>query len=182
MAGPPAMRLDTFDDAFVIWQTVETCRAPCQQVSAALDVAELAPREVTVNVVSYKPVERTGTRKRVVCETVRETVQVPETYCVMVPYTKTVRVPVHVCAEEVVAILRRVFLQRLIPYLGARKGVEADGDHRRDGKRAFQHLRPLGAGAHDHGVGARCRKQDSVPLPRLPLAGRRRRDPFTRVR
>jgi len=39
------MRLDTFDDAFVIWQTVETCRAPCQQVSAALDVAELAPRD-----------------------------------------------------------------------------------------------------------------------------------------
>ena len=44
-ASEASVALDTFDDAFVIWQTVGTCRAPCQQVSAALEVAKLAPRD-----------------------------------------------------------------------------------------------------------------------------------------
>ena len=39
-------------------------------------------------------------RTRVVCETVNQTVSVPETYCVMVPYTQTVKVPVTTCASE----------------------------------------------------------------------------------
>jgi hypothetical protein len=44
-ASEASVALDTFDDAFVIWQTVSECRAPCQQASAALEVAKLAPRD-----------------------------------------------------------------------------------------------------------------------------------------
>src|SRR5262249_42318299 len=58
-------------------------------------VARLVPqtREVTVNVTHLQPVQRTGTRQRVVQEAVQETVIVTQTYCEMVPYTYTVRVP-----------------------------------------------------------------------------------------
>jgi len=40
---------------------------------------------------------RTGTCKKIVCETVQETINVQECYCVTVPYTKTIRVPVSAC-------------------------------------------------------------------------------------
>jgi hypothetical protein len=59
-------------------------------------VAETVPqtREVVVNVTTMQPVQRTGTRLRVVQETVQETVNVTQTYCETVPYTYTVRVPI----------------------------------------------------------------------------------------
>jgi hypothetical protein len=44
-ASEASVALDRLDDAFVIWQTVGACRAPCQRRSAALKVAELAPRD-----------------------------------------------------------------------------------------------------------------------------------------
>jgi hypothetical protein len=73
-----------------------------QERTATRTVCETVPRTrgFTVNVVHYRPVERTGTRTRVVHETVNETVSVPETYCVMVPYTQTVKVPAMTCAYE----------------------------------------------------------------------------------
>jgi hypothetical protein len=47
MSGPGAsevsVALDRLDDAFVIWETVDECHAPCQQTSAAVSVAELIP-------------------------------------------------------------------------------------------------------------------------------------------
>jgi hypothetical protein len=99
--------------------TVNVCHYETRERTATRNVCETVPhtREVTLSVVSFKPVERTGTRKRHVYETVQETVQVPETYCVMVPYTKTVRVPVHVCAEE--------------EDCGGRRGLSARLGHRR---------------------------------------------------
>lgn len=39
-ASEASVALDTFNDAFVIWQTVGTCRAPCQK-GPALEVAKL---------------------------------------------------------------------------------------------------------------------------------------------
>jgi hypothetical protein len=59
-------------------------------------------REVVVNVVSCKQVERKGVRKQLMCEWVTEKVPVVETYCETVPYKTTVRVavpaPVVTCA------------------------------------------------------------------------------------
>jgi hypothetical protein len=56
-------------------------------------------REYMVNLCSYRQVEKTGTRTRMVCETVQQQVPVTQSYCVSVPYQVTVRVPVYVpCA------------------------------------------------------------------------------------
>ena len=50
---------------------------------------------MTVNVCHYKPVQRKGTRHRVVCKVVPEQVTTMQTYCEMVPYTATIRVPTY---------------------------------------------------------------------------------------
>jgi hypothetical protein len=72
------------------------CRAVCRTVTATeavrCTVTRQVPRtrEVVEDVTTEKEVERVGTRRK----TVQETVNVTETYFVAVPYTTTVRVPV----------------------------------------------------------------------------------------
>jgi hypothetical protein len=52
-------------------------------------------REVTVNQVSYQPQERSGTSRQLVSEWVPKNVTQTVSYCEMVPYQTTVRVPVY---------------------------------------------------------------------------------------
>jgi hypothetical protein len=68
---------------------VTTCIVPCK-------VWERVPQihEYTVKVCTLKPEEQTIQRTRVICETKPETITRKETYCVMVPYEKTIKVPV----------------------------------------------------------------------------------------
>jgi hypothetical protein len=76
--------------------TVNVCTYRQQQMQGTQTVCDVVPqtRQVTVNVCTYQPVQKQGTRKRLVADTVTETVQVQECYTEMVPYTATVRVPV----------------------------------------------------------------------------------------
>src|SRR5439155_19149247 len=53
-----------------------------------------ATEEYVENVTRYQPVTRQGVRKRLVAETVQESVPTTETFTVLVPYTYTVKVPV----------------------------------------------------------------------------------------
>jgi hypothetical protein len=76
------------------------CRAVCrtvtemQAVRCAVTRQVPRTREVVENVTTEQEVERVGTRRKTVGETVEEKVNVTETYLVAVPYTTTVRVPV----------------------------------------------------------------------------------------
>ncbi len=76
------------------------CRAVCRNVTTLQEVRCVVTRqvprtrEVVENVTTMKEVERVGTRRKTVEETVKETVNVTETYLVAVPVTTTVRVPV----------------------------------------------------------------------------------------
>jgi hypothetical protein len=76
------------------------CRAVCRTVTATQEVRCVVTRqvpqtrEVVESVTTMQEVERVGTRRKTVEETVKETVNVTETYCVVVPVTTTVRVPV----------------------------------------------------------------------------------------
>jgi hypothetical protein len=75
--------------------TVNVTTMQAVQRTGTRTVCETVPqtREVTVKVTTMQAVQRTGTRSRVVQETVQETVNVTQTYCEMVLYTYTVRVP-----------------------------------------------------------------------------------------
>ena len=66
------------------------CRSGVRTVCNVVPVT----KEVMVNVCSYVPKEVSGTHKRVVCSQVPEVVTYQQTYCEMVPYLATVRVPV----------------------------------------------------------------------------------------
>lgn len=76
------------------------CRPVCRTVTTMQEVRCVVhrqvpqTREVVENVTTMQEVERVGTRRKTVGETVQETVHVTETYCVVVPVTTTVRVPV----------------------------------------------------------------------------------------
>lgn len=76
------------------------CRAVCRNLAVTQEVRCVVTRqvprtrEVVENVTTMKEVERVGTRRKTVEETVQETVHVTETYCAIVPVTTTVRVPV----------------------------------------------------------------------------------------
>jgi hypothetical protein len=76
------------------------CRAVCRTVTGLQEVRCVVTRqvprtrEVVENVTTMQEVERVGTRRKTVEETVQETVNVTETYCEVVPVTTTVRVPV----------------------------------------------------------------------------------------
>jgi hypothetical protein len=61
-----------------------------QEVRCAVTRQAPRTREVVENVTTMQEVERVGTRRK----TVEETVNVTETYCEIVPVTTTVRVPV----------------------------------------------------------------------------------------
>jgi hypothetical protein len=76
---------------------VNVCRYENQEKTGTRTVYESVPetRQVTVNVCSYQPVQKEGVRRRVVCETVQETVDVTRTYTERVPYQVTVKVPIY---------------------------------------------------------------------------------------
>jgi hypothetical protein len=58
-------------------------------------------QEIAVNVTKYETVQKTGIKHRLVCETVKETVNVTRTHKELVPFTAVVKVPVRVskCCE-----------------------------------------------------------------------------------
>jgi hypothetical protein len=74
---------------------VNVCTWQQQERKGTRLVCETVPekREYTVNVVRYQNVEKKGTRTRRVCEWVKETVPVTETYTEWVAYETTVQVP-----------------------------------------------------------------------------------------
>jgi hypothetical protein len=76
--------------------TVNVRRIAIEERAGVYKVKERVPqsREVDVQVVSCRPMEKTGVCKRIISETVVDRVNVRQVYCEMVPYEVTVRVPV----------------------------------------------------------------------------------------
>jgi len=72
-------------------------RKGAEQTRGAVAEVVAQTREVVENVTTLQPVQRTGTRCRIVEECVQETVQTTETYCEMVPYTTIIKVPAPCC-------------------------------------------------------------------------------------
>jgi hypothetical protein len=75
--------------------TYTTCKPEyyTQKVRTCVMEAAHEARQVTVNVCSYRPEERTFECRRIVCEYQPQTVTCKQRYCVMVPYTAKVMVP-----------------------------------------------------------------------------------------
>ncbi|HXG13397.1 MAG TPA: hypothetical protein VNK04_26805 [Gemmataceae bacterium] len=76
--------------------TYTSCRPEYVTHRVKCVVMEAVPeqREITVNVCSYRPEQRTFPVHRVVCEYRPETITYKQRYCVMVPYAAKVMVPV----------------------------------------------------------------------------------------
>ena len=76
---------------------VNVCRYETQQRTGTRIVQERIPetKEVLVDVCSYRRVEKDGVRRRLVCETVPETVNVTKCWVERVPVTTKVKVPVY---------------------------------------------------------------------------------------
>jgi hypothetical protein len=76
------------------------CRKETITEMVRCTVFECVPvqKEVTIKVCRMRPEEKTIQTTRVICETKLETIVRKERYCVMVPYQRTIKVPVCVPA------------------------------------------------------------------------------------